>query len=70
MRSRHGESAAGGTAGRLSRLNPHGIGELLKSPQPAGAEVAAAAGMALLICCPLGRLALDGRLARGSRRGP
>jgi hypothetical protein len=36
----------------------------------ARAEVAAAAGTALLICCPLGPLALDRRrLARGSRRG-
>lgn len=26
------------TAGRLSRLNPHDIGELLESPQPAGAR--------------------------------
>jgi hypothetical protein len=35
----------------------------------AGAEVAAGAGMALLICYALGRLALDRRrLARGSRR--
>jgi hypothetical protein len=40
-------------------------------PLVAGAEVAAEAGMALLICYALGRLALDRRrLAHGSRREP